>query len=175
MKNIMVKKFKDIRAILMDVDGVLTDGKIIFNSNGVELKNFNVQDGLGIKLAMKYGIKIFFVTSRESDVVEKRADDLNITECFQGINDKANIVITISEKYKISFENMAFIGDDFIDIPAMKTVGVPIAVSNARIEVKQIACYTTDMSSGNAAVREVIEKILKSQGYWQDLLNSYLS
>lgn len=171
----MIDLKKHIKAILMDVDGVLTDGKIIYDSMGNEIKQFNVQDGLGISLALKSDIKIFFVTSRTSPIVKRRAEELRITGFFQGVDNKADIVKEISVDYQVKSDEMVFVGDDLVDIPAMEVVGFPVAVGNAREEVKKKASFITYSSGGNGAVREIIELILKNQNKWERCCNLYIN
>jgi len=165
--------FSRIKAILMDIDGVLTDGKIIYDQTGNELKQFNAQDGLGIVLALRLGIKIFFITSRSSPIVQKRAEELGIDLCVQNVKNKSEAVQQISHEYGISLENMIFIGDDLVDLSAMGIVGTPVAVSNAVDEVKESALLTTRKAGGEGAVREVIEEVLKSQNLWERVISSY--
>lgn len=152
---------KKIKLIILDVDGVLTDGRIIYDSQGNEYKIFDVQDGYGIELLRKKGIKVAIVSGRSSSIVEKRAHDLGIEDVYQGVNDKTTVLRELLIKYKFNPKDVCAVGDDILDIGLMKRVGLPVAVDNARPEVKKIAKYITDARGGEGAVREVAEMILK--------------
>lgn len=152
---------KDIKLIAMDVDGVLTDGSIIYGAGDLEIKVFYVKDGQGITLARRAKIEIAFITSRVSDALIKRAKDLGVIEVHQGVKDKWECLKKIIKRYNITPKEVAYIGDDIIDIPVMKKVGFPVAVADAVEEVKNIAKYITKTPGGRGAVREVIEMILK--------------
>lgn len=156
-----MKKTKTIKLIILDVDGVLTDGRIIYDSQGNEYKIFNVQDGYGIELLKKKGIVVAFVSGRSSTVVEKRAHDLGVEDVYQGVNDKNKVLRELLIKYKLDSKEVCAVGDDILDVSLMKKVGLPVAVNNARPEVKKIAKYVTDARGGEGAVREVAEMILK--------------
>ena len=157
----------------MDVDGVLTDGKIILNSNGVELKAFYVQDGTAITYLHRAGIKTAIISGRNSKVVELRAKELNIEDVYQGIHNKIEAYEKILKKHKIKDYEICYIGDDLIDLPILRKVGFSVAVPNAPIEVKERVSYITDAPGGHGAIREITEKILKSQGKWEAITSRY--
>ena len=164
----------NIQLIVCDVDGVLTAGEIIYDNDGNELKKFNVKDGFGIKAAQLVGIKVGVITARESDVVHKRVKELGMEDFYHyRVHDKAVAVKKLVEAAGCTMEQTAFIGDDVIDMPAMKEVGYPIAVGDAVQEVKDLAKLTTEAIGGQGAVREAIEKILKSQGTWHRVLENF--
>lgn len=152
---------KKIRLVILDVDGVLTDGKIIYDNNGNEYKIFNIQDGYGIELLIRKGIKIAFVSGRSSSIIDKRAHDLGVEDVYQGISDKTNALKELLIKYKLNPRDVCAVGDDSLDLGLLKKVGFPIAVKNARPEVKKIAKYITKYNGGSGAVREIAELILK--------------
>lgn len=154
----------------MDVDGVLTDGKIIFTSNGDEVKEFNILDGMGITLARMAGLMTGIITGRESKMVQRRAEELKYDVISQGSFKKLPRYEEIKKQFNLSDEQVCYMGDDFPDLPVLKKVGFSVAVSNARDELKEIADYTTAVSGGEGAVREVIEKILKAQGKFDKLI-----
>jgi 3-deoxy-D-manno-octulosonate 8-phosphate phosphatase (KDO 8-P phosphatase) len=158
----------------MDVDGVLTDGRIIYDNYGDELKFFDVQDGFGIALLNKAKIKTAIVTAKKSRAVKRRAKDANITHLYVNITDKAEICYRLLKKYNLGYENICCIGDDLLDYKMMKKAGLAVAVINATDELKQIAHYITRRSGGRGAVREVVELILKSQGKWEDATRRWL-
>jgi 3-deoxy-D-manno-octulosonate 8-phosphate phosphatase (KDO 8-P phosphatase) len=167
----VLARLKKIKLVICDVDGVLTDGKIIYDQNGVETKHFHVQDGLGLTLLRKCGIQTAIISARLSKVVAHRAKDLQIDHVFTGAYPKINAYRELVKKLNIKDSEVCFIGDDLPDLGVMKKVGLAIAVSNAVIEVKKTAQYITRNSGGNGAVREAVEKILKAQGFWGKILN----
>jgi 3-deoxy-D-manno-octulosonate 8-phosphate phosphatase (KDO 8-P phosphatase) len=184
---------RKIKLILFDVDGVLTDGKIwIFpaptgslpagsgasglqSADLIEAKGFHAHDGTAIMLARMAGIKTGIITKRNSETVALRARDLKIDHVHQGIQDKASVFAQILEKDGITAAEAAFVGDDVIDLPAMRKCGLAIAVKNARPEVKAEAHWTTSHAGGDGAARDAIEYILKAQGKWKQAVEDYIS
>jgi 3-deoxy-D-manno-octulosonate 8-phosphate phosphatase (KDO 8-P phosphatase) len=163
-KQSIGKKAKKIRLLLLDVDGVLTDGRIILDNQGNELKAFHVRDGHGIKLAQNAGIVVGIITGRNSEVVNIRARELGITEVHQGAHEKGATYETIIAKYGIKDDETAFIGDDIVDIPVFQRVGLAVTVADADPAVKPYVDMVTETAGGRGAVREVINIILKNQG-----------
>ena len=157
-----MKDIGKIKAIMMDVDGVLTDGSINYDSDGKEIKCFNVQDGLAINFAIKSGIRIYWISSRKSKAVSVRAKELKIHKVYHEVKDKKAVIKKIMKEDKLSSSEISYIGDDIVDISSMKLVGLPIAVANARSEVKKHATVATNAKGGHGAVREAIELILKN-------------
>jgi 3-deoxy-D-manno-octulosonate 8-phosphate phosphatase (KDO 8-P phosphatase) len=162
--------FKQLSMVLLDVDGVLTTGQVIYDDAGREIKVFNVKDGLGIRLLMNAGIRVGIVTGRSSMALKHRCDNLGIELLKDGVRDKAAALAGVLEETGIPAEKTAFVGDDLPDLPIMRRVGVPIAVSDAHDRVKQLAVWTTRANGGCGAVREVSERILKARGDWEPLL-----
>jgi len=169
----MIEALKKIKAVVMDVDGVLTDGRIIVDSHGVETKNFDVQDGFGIVFLKKCGIKTAIISARESEVVAHRARDLKIDKVYLGVYPKTSAYESLLEEFKVRDEEVCFIGDDLADLCIMNRCGVGIAPANAVFEVKKIADFVTVKSGGAGAVRETIELILRAQGHWGPQLYEY--
>jgi 2-dehydro-3-deoxyphosphooctonate aldolase (KDO 8-P synthase) len=167
------EKLKKIRLLLFDVDGVLTDGKITFGSGDLEIKSFDVRDGHGIKIAMRFGLEVALVTGRTSEAVLKRARDLEISRVYQGIWDKKPVLAELMESLNLQPEEVAVIGDDVVDIPLLRRVGVGFAVADAPEEVRAAADYVTVRRGGRGAAREMIEVILKAQGKWNSALARY--
>ncbi len=163
-------KCKNIRLILLDVDGVLTNGDIIYDDNGNEIKVFNVKDGLGIRLLMKAGIHVGIVTGRSSEALRHRCRNLGITLIYDGVRDKGALLDEIVEATGVHPEQIAFMGDDLPDLPIMRKAGLSITVADAHQSVIEKADMVTCACGGKGAVREVCEKILKSQGKWEKLL-----
>ena len=153
-----------LRILLLDVDGVLTDGGIILIGGDLEAKRFDVQDGMGIAMLRASGLKIGIVTSRTSQVVQRRAEELSIEELFQGVRHKPDVLDSLLEKYGILSSQVAFVGDDLQDIPLLRRIGLPIAVSNAAPEVKENCAYVTQAPGGHGAVREIAEWLLDLRG-----------
>jgi 3-deoxy-D-manno-octulosonate 8-phosphate phosphatase (KDO 8-P phosphatase) len=173
LEDRLIQKAKKIKLLILDVDGVLTDGRIIMNDSGDEIKHFNVRDGHGIKMIMRYGIGVVFLTGRTSKVVNHRAKDLGITEVYQGTFDKAEVCDKILQKKSLQFEEIAYMGDDIVDIPVLRRAGFSVAVSDASKYVKNFVDYITTKEGGKGAVREICEIILQAQGYWEEVAKRY--
>ncbi|MBN1932155.1 MAG: HAD-IIIA family hydrolase [Desulfobacterales bacterium] len=167
-------KLENIRALLLDVDGVLTDGSIIYNDNGLETKVFNVKDGLGLRLLLKAGIKVGIVTGRRSKAIHHRCKNLGISHLFEGTSNKAAILDFIIDQIGVAANQIAFIGDDLPDISIMRKVGCSIAVNDAHEKIIENADMVTTHKGGAGAVREVCETILKAQGIWEKTLEYFL-
>lgn len=166
----VVKRAKKIGLLLMDVDGVLTDGRIWLQSwpdgTAHEIKGFSAYDGAGLKLARAAGLRTGVITGRSSAAVTQRAKEAEIEFVFQGRGEKIPAYEEILRAARVSDEEVAYIGDDLPDLPVLARVGLAIAVANAVPEVKRAAHYVTKSSGGNGAAREVVELILRSQGKW---------
>lgn len=165
--------FKRIKLLLLDVDGVLTDGRIIYDSGGRDSKFFDVHDGLGVFVLHKFGIKTILITAKSSKTIKPRAKDMRVAEVFADIFPKTAVLDKILKKYKVSADEICFMGDDLVDLSLMKKVSLPVAVANAASEIKEAASYVTNHSGGRGAVREVAELILKSQDKWTGVLGFY--
>ncbi len=164
---------KKIKMFIMDVDGVLTDGRIILGSRGEEFKFFHVQDGTGITLVHRAGLKTAIISARKSEVTERRARELGINAVYQVKDGKEGAYEKILKDYGLNDDEVAYIGDDLHDLPILRRVGLAVSVSNGRDEVKEVVHYTTEMAGGQGAVREIIEFILKSQGKWKEVTKKY--
>ena len=166
-------KIKDIKLLILDVDGVLTDGSIIYDDNNVETKVFSVKDGLGIRLLMEAGINLCIATGRSSNALINRCKNLGIVHIFDGVSDKAAILDLILERVGLSAHEVAFIGDDLPDLALMQMVGLSIAVADAHKTVLENADIVTTAKGGAGAVREACEAILKAQGLWENILERF--
>jgi len=171
-KNLL-KKARNIKLLLLDVDGVLTDGSIILDNEGNEFKAFHVRDGHGIKMLIKAGFIVAMITGRHSKVVERRARELGITEVYQKCVDKRIAYYHILEKYSLHPEEIAFIGDDIIDVPLLKRSGFSVVVADANREAKKAAMMITKNKGGRGAVREVCDFLLKAKGLWKGIIDAY--
>lgn len=167
------EKLMPITLLMLDVDGVLTDGTIIYSDSGEEIKAFNVRDGHGLKLVMRAGIEVVLLTARESKVVKHRARDLGITGVYQKATDKLAAYGGIIAEKKIQDKNVLFVGDDIIDIPVLRRVGFSAAVADAVPEVKEVVDYVTSQAGGKGAVRELCELLLKAQNKWERVTEKY--
>lgn len=163
-----------IKLMVFDIDGVMTDGGLHYTDDGRELKTFNVQDGLGLKLLQRAGIELAIVTGRTSGVVACRAADLGIAHVFQGVANKREVVSQLIEKLALQWPETAFMGDDFIDLPAMLQCGLALAPANAHPLVKERAHAVTQAAGGRGAVREAAELVLAAQGKLEALFAGYL-
>jgi len=164
------KKAANIRLLLLDVDGVLTDGHIIIDDRGVETKHFHVRDGLGISLLKRSGIEVGFITGRSSKVVRHRALELRISLVFQGVQDKLLTYQQIKKKTRLTDDQIGYVGDDIIDLPVLRCVGLAIMVGDGAAELQPYADYVTLARGGAGAVREVAQLLLKAQNKWSGLL-----
>jgi 3-deoxy-D-manno-octulosonate 8-phosphate phosphatase (KDO 8-P phosphatase) len=174
-KKELLEKATMIKLAVFDVDGVLTDGKLILGESGNEYKAFHVRDGHGLVMLLESGCNIAVITARSSKIVAERMSSLGIEYVYQGEKDKGARLMKLIEELGLEREQVAYVGDDVIDLPAMIKVGLPIAVADARPEVKQHADWVTEDRGGQGAVREVCELIMKAQGKFDDRINTYLS
>lgn len=164
MKNINNIDFSKIQFVLMDLDGVLTDGSIIYSSNGEMLKAFNAHDGFGINRGREHGLKFAIISGMSAIANEMRAKRLNIEELYQNCGDKAEAANEIKQKYNLTDENLFFIGDDVFDIPLLQQVAFSACPPEAVEEVRGVVHYVTKVSAGRGCVREMIDFILRKQG-----------
>jgi len=166
-------RWQAIELILSDVDGVLTDGGITFDNQGIETKKFHVRDGLGIRLWQRAGFQFGILTARTSQIVKNRCAELDIKIVRQGFEDKLPIAREVMKQLGIEPEQMAYIGDDLSDLPVIRHVGLGVAVADAAGEVRDAADHITQLPGGNGAVRELIEAALKAKNRWDDLVQKY--
>ena len=165
----------DIRLIVSDVDGVWTDGKIIYIGDQREMKEFNVRDGLGAKLAQKAGIGIALVTSRKSPALERRARELGIVELYQGAANKLQETERIAQKLSISFDHILYAGDDLPDLGPMTRAAISAAPADAAPEVRAAATWKLDARGGQGAFRELVERLLRERGEWDAVVRGFVS
>ena len=163
-----------VKLILMDVDGVLTDRRIIYQAQIDEAKGFDAHDGVGIKLAQRAGLLTGIITGRLSIASSRRARELKMDEFHQKVFTKLEVLESILKTRRLPTEAVCFIGDDLVDIPVMKRVGLAAAPSDAKVYARRVAQFVTDNPGGRGAVREVIELILKVQGRWRKVAGGYL-
>lgn len=167
-----------VRLLAMDVDGVLTDGAIVWSAApqggaALETKAFSVKDGLGLSLARAAGLHVVWITGRTSGVVDRRAVELGVTELRQGARNKAAVLEEIKSRYGLPTAALLFTGDDLNDVPAFRVAGVRVAVADAAPELQALADWVTRAGGGRGAIREVVETVLRAQGRWEEVLEQY--
>ncbi len=162
-----------IELILTDVDGVLTDGRIVLDNQGIEAKVFFIRDGLGIRLWQRAGYRFGLISQRSSHSVKMRAADLGIELIRQGIPEKLAAVKQILAELGLKWRQVCYLGDDLPDLPVVRAAGLGVAVDDACVELRQAAHYVTTAPGGGGAVREVVELILRSQHRWEDVIQTY--
>ena len=170
-----ITKAEKIKLLALDVDGVLTDGGLYIGAEGEACKRFNVQDGLGISCAIRNNLIVAIITGRQSEIVCRRAAELGITEIYQGIKDKREMLEELAAKHSLQLTEVAYMGDDLNDLPALNIAGLACAPENAVQEVKDLADFIAAKKGGEGAVREVIETILKAKGEWAQVVAAYIN
>ena len=170
----VLDRAKHIKLLVLDVDGVLTDGRLFFDNDGVEYKSFHSRDGLGIRLLWQSGVEVAVISGRQSKSVAARMKMLGIEYVFQGYKDKRLALKELSRKTGVLPANMAYVGADLIDLPVMSQVGLAIAVSDANFAVKDYAHWCTGLPGGQGAVREVCDMLMQAQGTFENILKDYL-
>ena len=168
-------KAKKIKLLLLDVDGVLTDGGIVMNDRGEEIKRFDVRDGHGIRLLLRAGLQVGLITGRTSKVVSHRARDLGIRIVYQKAYNKLEVYRKIKRKSRLRDHEIAYVADDIVDLPILRRVGLAMTVKDSWPGLKPEVDYVTAGEGGRGAVREVAELLLKAQGKWKELTRRYYS
>ena len=166
---------KKVKLLILDVDGVLTDGGIYFDDSGNEFKRFNSLDGHGIKMLLESGIEVGVISARSASAVAHRMKTLGVRHLYQNQANKNEALQQILERLSLGFNQVAFVGDDVIDLTVMKIIALPIAVANAHPFVKEHAILVTENIGGNGAVREVCDSLLKAQNKYDELMLSFLN
>lgn len=164
---------RNVKLLILDVDGVLTDGSIVLDNNGNELKTFHVRDGHGIRLLLKAGIHVALITGRFSRVVERRAKELGIRDVYQKCFDKAAAYRRLAGKYSLADHEIAYVGDDIVDIPVLRRCGFSVAVADSEIGVRPFVKMITRKGGGRGAVREVCNLLLQAKGLLKDIMDEY--
>jgi 3-deoxy-D-manno-octulosonate 8-phosphate phosphatase (KDO 8-P phosphatase) len=163
-----------VRLLVLDVDGVLTDGGLYYNPEGVVSKRFNVQDGLGIKVAQQHGLEVAVITGLNQPVVEHRVRELGIGEYHPGHHEKASVLRGICARLGLELSEAAFLGDDWVDATALMACGLPMAVPNARPEIAALAVWTTPHPGGQGAVRDAVDLILRARGLFDKAWHEWI-
>ncbi|PRY66145.1 3-deoxy-D-manno-octulosonate 8-phosphate phosphatase (KDO 8-P phosphatase) [Vreelandella songnenensis] len=170
----LLDRIRHVRLLALDVDGVLTDGRLYFQADGVEIKAFHTQDGHGLKLLKRVGIHVALITGRDSPMVSQRAASLGITHVFQGCEDKLTTLKALCQRLDLDLSQVAYCGDDLPDLAPIKRAGVGITVPNAPDYMHGHADWITDRLGGHGAVREICDTLLEAQGHWGSVLDTYL-
>ncbi|QCU89612.1 KdsC family phosphatase [Thiomicrorhabdus sediminis] len=170
----IAEKAKKIKLLILDVDGVLTDNRLYYNDEGVETKTFHTRDGHGMVLLQKSNIDIGIITGRKSQLVAKRMQDLKVKHVYQGVPDKLPTFSKLVEELGLSLDEIAYVGDDILDLPILLRVGLGVAPKNADAEVVSRVDYISKFEGGQGCVREVCEILMRSQGSWQQHMDFFL-
>lgn len=165
----------DIRLIISDVDGVWTDGKIVYAGERSEIKAFNVRDGLAAKLAQRAGVTVALLTSRRSSALERRARELGIDELHQGAANKLEAAERLAQRLAVPFANVLYAGDDLPDLAPMQRAGISAAPADACAEVRRAATWKLEANGGNGAFREIVERVLRERGDWERIIREFAS
>jgi 3-deoxy-D-manno-octulosonate 8-phosphate phosphatase (KDO 8-P phosphatase) len=171
--NKLKQKLKKIKLLVVDVDGVLTDGTIALDSTGHEFKNFNAHDGAGLKLLGKTGVKLAIISGRHSKCTDFRSLEIGIDDVYQGIENKTESLDELIEKYSLTLDEIAYMGDDLFDLPVLNKVGFSCAPADAVEDVRKRVLYVCSKQGGKGAVREVTELIIKAQDNWEKVLELF--
>ena len=170
----ILNRTQNIKLLVLDVDGVLSDGKLYFSDKGVELKAFSTLDGQGIKLLQNAGIEVAFITGRKSNIVALRAKELGISQLVQGCENKLDALDNILQELKLNYQQVAYIGDDLPDLACIRHVGFGVTVPNAHSVIIQHALYCTERLGGQGAVREICDLILQSQNKFDAAITPFM-
>ena len=174
LPDALLDRLRRVKLLAIDVDGVLTDGRLYFQADGIEIKAFHTQDGHGLKLLKRVGIHVALITGRDSPMVSQRAAALGITHVYQGCEDKLTTLRALCQRLDITLEQVAYCGDDLPDLAPIKRSGVGITVPNAPDYMHPHADWITERLGGHGAVREICYTLLTSQGHWDAVLDTYL-
>ncbi len=169
----MREKLRGLKLLLLDVDGVMTDGRIVYNADGVEIKAFDVKDGHGLKLLQRAGLQIGIITGRQSEVTRVRAEELGIDLVIQGAKEKLPRYLEVVGRLGLRDEEVAYVGDDLIDLPVLRRVGFSATVADAVEEIKPHVDYVARRPGGRGAVREICDHILRTAGRWEEVTARY--
>lgn len=170
----IIEKASKIKLLILDIDGVLSDNRLYYGDNGIEYKSFHTRDGHGMVMLQQSGIEIGIITGRKSPLIDKRMKDLKVSHLYQGVPDKLPTFLKLVEQENLSFEEIAYMGDDILDLPILTRVGLSACPQDADPEVTPRVDYVSRFTGGRGCVREMCELLLKSQGLWQKQIDFYL-
>ena len=170
----LANKAKKIKLLILDVDGVMTDNRLVYSDDGIESKSFYTRDGHGMVMLQKSDVEIGIITGRKSQLVTNRMNDLKVKHVYQGVPDKLPTFLKLVDELGLDMEEIAYVGDDILDLPILMRVGLSITPADGEIEVKPRVDYVSEFVGGRGCVREVCEIIMRSQGTWQQHMDFYL-
>ncbi|MDI5984322.1 HAD-IIIA family hydrolase [Halomonas sp. M4R5S39] len=170
----LVDRLRRVRLLALDVDGVLTDGRLYFQADGIEIKAFHTHDGHGIKLLKRAGLEVALITGRDSPMVSRRAAALGIKHVYQGVEKKLPMLRELCSRLGLELDQVAYCGDDMPDVGAIKRAGVGISVPGAPSYIRKHADWVTESAAGHGAVREICDALLQAQGHWDAVIDTYL-
>lgn len=173
--QVQFEKAKNIQALVLDVDGILSDGFVTLTNSGDEIKSFDIRDGLGMKLVQQAGLKVIIITGRQSQIVTKRMTDLGVDLIYQGREDKGTALQEACKRLSLTPKDCLYMGDDWPDLSAFSIAGMKVTVPNGHIEVRKRADFVTQAMGGRGAVREVCDILLEANGHYEQLLKKYLA
>lgn len=168
-----LERLRQVKVLVTDVDGVLSDSMLYYGPDGQFIKAFNVRDGLGLNMLKRYGYKLVILTGRSDGSVQRRATDLHFDLCLMGEGDKGNRLLKLMKDMSIEPSSVAYVGDDLNDLSAMREAGMKFAVSNASPEVKAVADYVTQAPGGGGGIREIAEMLLRATGHWDEIVQLF--
>ena len=174
MTRDVVARARKIRLLVMDVDGVLTDGRMVLSDKGDELKMFHTHDGIGLALAHRAGLKTAMITGETSPIAKARGEKLGVDRVLLGVRRKGDAATALLDEFGLTAEALAYIGDDLLDVPALQLAGLAVAVADAVADVKAVAHVVMAAPGGRGAVRECVELILRAQGVWRRMVTAYV-
>lgn len=174
MKREVVARARKIRLLVMDVDGVLTDGRMVLSDQGDELKMFHTHDGIGLNLAHRAGLRTAMITGETSPIADARGKKLGVDRILLGVRRKGESVAALLDEFGLAAEALAYVGDDLLDIPALQRAGLAVAVADAVPEVRAVAHVVTKARGGQGAIRECVELILRAQGAWTTAVDAFV-
>ena len=174
MHTQVLAKARNIKLLVLDVDGIMTDGKLLYGTDGEAIKAFHVLDGHGIRMLLQYGIEVGIISARQSPMVTKRASDLGIQYVQQGIHDKYKALTSLLKQLNLHEKDCCYMGDDVIDLPVLTKVGFAVSVPNSHPEVALRVDFITKANGGNGAVREICDLILRAQNHYDTMMRPYL-
>lgn len=172
---VLLEQARDIQALVLDVDGILSDGFVTLTNSGDELKSFDIRDGLGMKLVQQAGLKVIIITGRNSQIVQKRMTDLGVDLIYQGREDKGTALQEACKQLELTPEDCLYMGDDWPDLSAFSIAGMKVTVPNGHVEVRRRADLVTQAMGGRGAVREICDMLLHAKGVYADLLEKHLT
>jgi len=171
MEEAIIERLKKVKMVIFDSDGVLTDGRLIYDDKGSEMVVFDVKDGFGVRALVESGLIVAVISGRASEIVRRRAELLGVKEIYTGVKEKRNPYRELLKKYRLEADEVVYVADDVYDLPLMKEVGISVAVADGAADTIEEADYVTKKNGGRGAVREIAEMVLRAKGLWQKVVD----